>query len=250
MKSSFLFVSMLSSVVLASTESLSLSESYTHQFKVTGSDHLIFSNAKDDVDRTALPTQLWMNEGKVRAEYGDWNGDLHFTNQYQPSSISKTSPSVALEKKSIHYESKNWQLVLGDSHQELGRGMALSLYSEPVFGIDNTLEGASAKYRPENFEVSAWGGRVNALSIPVAINPVDMRMKDRNVLMASGSIAYKFSSDSKLGGHYLLTLNQRKSDLDLDNRFQTAGLHFSQDNIADMFDFYCLGRQLGEESNS
>jgi hypothetical protein len=35
-----------------------------------------------------------------------------------------------------------------------------------------------------------------------------------------------------------MTLNQRKSDLDLDKRFQTAGLTFSQDNIFDSIDFY------------
>lgn len=238
MKSGLAFLALLSSFGFSATETGSLTDSLSNKFRVSASDHLIFSNAKNDVDPTAPPTQLLMNEGKVRAEWGEFNGDIHFTNRYQPNPNAKAAPTIALEKKSLRYESKDWQLILGDSHQELGRGIALSLYSEPVFGIDNTLEGAVAKYRPENLEMTFWGGRVNVLNDPVAINPVDMRMKDRNVLMASGALSYKLSADSRLGSHYLMTLNQRKSDLDLDKRFQTAGLTFSQDNIFDSIDFY------------
>ncbi len=238
MKSSLAFLALLTSVSFSTIETGSISKSLPSKFKVTASDHLIFSNARNDVDRTAPPTQLFLNEGKVRGEYGYWSGDIHFTNRYQPASNSKSSPLVSLEKKAIRYESRDWQIILGDSHQELGKGIALSLFSEPAFGIDNTLEGAVAKYRPENFELSFWGGRVNVISNPVAINPIDMRMKDRNVLMASGSLGYKFSPETRIGGHYLMTLNQRKSDLNLDKRLQTAGVNFSQDNIFDSMDFY------------
>ncbi|MFM8313062.1 MAG: DUF6029 family protein [Deltaproteobacteria bacterium] len=238
MKKSLAFLALMVSTGFSATESSSLTESKPSSFRVTASDHLIFSNAKNDVDPTAPPNQLFLNEGKVRAELGDWRGDIHFSNRFQPSSKTDRTPSIFLEKKSISYDSKNWQLIFGDSHQELGRGIAVSLFSEPAFGIDNTLEGGVAKFRPDNFEVTLWGGRVNVLRSPVAINPVDMRMKDRNVLMVSGSMGYKFSSDSRLGAHYLMTMNQRKSDLDLDKRFQTAGTTFSQDNIFDSIDLY------------
>lgn len=238
MKSSLAFLFFLSSITFAVSETGSLEGNYPSQFKVTASDHLIFSNAKNDVDQTATATQLFLNEGKLRVEYGPWSGDIHFTNRYEPIANLKTAPSIQLEKKSLRFDSRDWQVVIGDSHQELGRGIALSLFNEPAFGIDTTLEGAVAKFRPENFEMSLMGGRVNAITNPVAINPVDMRMKDRNVLMAGGSIGYKISSDSRLGGHYLITVNQRKSDLDLDDRFQTAGLTFTQDNIYEAVDFY------------
>ena len=247
MKCYLAFLLLLSVVSFSANETSSLNESVPTHFKVTASDHLIFSNAKNDVDQTALATQVLLNEGKVRAEYGGWSGDFHFTNRYQPMLQPKTPPSFNLEKKTLRYESTDWQMIVGDSHQELGRGIALSLFSEPVFGIDNTLEGAVAKYRPENFEVTFWGGRVNALSNPVAINPIDMRMKDRNVLMASGSVGFKVSSDTRLGGHYLMTLNQRKSDLDLDKRFQTAGLTFSMDNILESVDLYAESNMMATD---
>lgn len=228
----------LSFEAFSATESLMLEDSIPSRFSVTASDHIIFSSARNDVDKTAPPTQLFLNEGKIKAEYGVWNGDIHFTNRYEPNPNQKTVPTINLEKKTIRYESKNWQVILGDSHQQLGRGMALSLFSEPAFGIDNTLEGGMAKYRPEGIELSVFGGRVNALKNPVAINPIDMRMKDRNVLMSGGSMSYKPGTDSQLGAYYLMTLNQRKSDLDLDDRFQTVGATFSQDNIGDEADFY------------
>ncbi|NBX68788.1 MAG: hypothetical protein EBR01_07495 [Proteobacteria bacterium] len=238
MKSALAFLLLIGPFAYSASETVSLSESLPSRFKVTASDHLIFSNAKNDVDQTSSAEQLFLNEGKIRAEFGDWSGDIHFTNRYQPNPNLNTRPSITLEKKTLQFESKDWQLVLGDSHQELGRGIAVSLFNEPAFGIDTTLEGAAVKYRPEGFEFNLWGGRVNAISNPVAINPVDMRMKDRNVLMASSSMAVKLSSDSRLGGHYLMTVNQRKSDLDLDDRFQTAGLTFSQDNIYESIDLY------------
>jgi len=215
-----------------------LSEYFSHQFKVSASDHLIFSNARNDVDRTAPPVQLLMNEGKLNLEYGEWDGKIHFTNRYQPNPDRKNTPSIKLEKKAVRFESRDWQLILGDSYQQFGKGIALSLFNEPAFGIDNTLEGGVAKYRPENFEISLMGGRVNAISTPVAINPIDMRMKDRNVLISGGNMGYKFSPESQVALYYLMTMNQRKSDLDLDKRFQTFGANFTQDNLGEAFDFY------------
>lgn len=220
------------------TESSTIQNSIPSRFSVTASDHLIFSNARNDVDKTAPPAQLFLNEGKINAEYGEWKGDIHFTNKYEPNPNQKVNPTINLEKKVIRYESKDWEIVLGDTHQQLGRGMALSLFSEPAFGIDNTLEGAMAKYRPEGFQLNVFGGRVNALKNPVAINPIDMRMKDRNVLMSGGAVTFKPGSETEMGAYYLMTLNQRKSDLDLDDRFQTVGASFSRDNIAEAADFY------------
>jgi hypothetical protein len=238
MKLFLIVCSLYSGLAFSASETGTLSESFSHRFKVSASDHLIFSNARNDVDRTAPPVQLLMNEGKLNLEYGKWNGNIHFSNRYEPNPDQKSSPSIKLEKKAVRFESRDWQVILGDSYQQLGKGIALSLFSEPAFGIDNTLEGGVAKYRPENFEVSLMGGRINVISTPVAINSVDMRMKDRNVLMSGGNLGYKFSPESQFALYYLMTMNQRKSDLDLDNRLQTFGVNFSQDNLAEAFDFY------------
>ena len=238
MKLAFTFLATLSVVGFSIGEIGSTSDSFSNTVRVSASNHLIFSSANNDVDKSLPPVKSFLNEGKARAEFGNWSGDLHFTNSYLPQNNPKTNRLIQLEKKSLRYESKNWQVIVGDSHEELGRGIALSLYSEPVFGIDNTLEGALVKYRPENLEVSLWGGRINTLVNPVAINPVDMRMKDRNVLMASGSLGYKLSGNNRLGGHYLITVNQRKLDLDLDKRLQTVGLTFAQENILNSIDLY------------
>lgn len=111
---------LLCSISWGASELGSISESVSSRFQVNASDHLIFSSAKNDVDQTAPPTQTLMNEGKLHSEYGYWNGDIHFTNRYEPDPNKRSSPTFNLEKKSLRFESKDWQFILGDSHPQLG----------------------------------------------------------------------------------------------------------------------------------
>jgi hypothetical protein len=60
----------------------------------------------------------------------------------------------------------------GDSLQEFGRGVSLSLYKDDVFGIYNTVQGAAIHGQSEELEGTIFGGRINGLNAPVALNPL------------------------------------------------------------------------------
>lgn len=208
-----------------------LSTESANAISVNVKEHLVFSNAKDPVDKSLPPTTLFLHEVTLSTEYREYAAVIQFANRYTPDGKKNINKPLVLEKKAISAGGEEWELHLGDSHHEFGRGIALSLYRDPVFGIDNTLEGISTKYHSASlaapFEASLLAGRVNSLVAPVAIHPVPQNLKGRTVWLTAGSVSVKPGFDIKLGGHYVLAMSQPDGADFFDKRWHTAGATLS-----------------------
>ncbi len=232
------------SVCFAATESLEMD---TARVDIGVSNHSLLTSTNLNQEDGASP-QLLRSETALRAEYGKFTFGTSFSNRVSLTQTDGLNSPIALEKKSITFESDEWKVVAGDSHQEIGRGIALSLFRDDTFGIDNTLEGLSVKFTPENWEAFAFGGRVHSFLNPVALLPMTNPLIARQVFLFGGGLKRKFGK-AAVGMHYLQSLNQPAGG-DINLRRQTVGAVVSADQFAPDWDFYAesnlmQGRRLG-----
>jgi hypothetical protein len=165
---SYIFLlSALGSLTLFAAEIVEESSSWPFTWTIT--DHSLVTSAKDPGDPTLPASNVLAHQTVLGAELGSFSTSLAFSNRFSQTGDPSQNKPILLDKKTLSGEWENWEIRLGDSHQEFGRGIALALFNNPVFGVDNTLEGGSLKYRDSVIEVSAFGGKVNALQAPVAI---------------------------------------------------------------------------------
>jgi len=204
----------------------------------TVTDHLIFSNAKDPVFIGPQPVSLFMHEDRPRLEYDNYALGIHFTNQFTTNGSKERNSPFFLEKAYGTAEWTNWDLKLGDSYQELGRGIALSLFDNPAFGQNNTVQGVAARFHPSVFDGTVFGGRVNSITNPVAINPLPDPLLTHNMYLAGGSAKVEVAKQSHLGVQYVASYSQQADTLNIDHSWNTAGVVASKENIVDGLDFY------------
>jgi len=233
-----IFILASASVLAADPSPGILSTQSGGAFLFSSTDHLLLSNSKDPDDPTAKPTNTLMHENTMRGEYREYSLGINFSNRWSPDGPQGVTAPFQLEKKTGTAEFREWKIEIGDSHQELGRGIALSLYRDPVFGLDNTVEGASVRYHPDHFDVAVFAGRVNTLHAPVAINPVLNPIEDRQVMIGGSSVKANVTEDVKVGTHYVYTLNEPLALPVPDKRWHTVGTSLQIDNIAEGLDFY------------
>lgn len=222
---------------------------------ITATDHAVISGEQPDGDPTQPYSSYWMNEARIRAQLRQLSVSVQFANQLTADTTGNRYHPFVLEKSALRWESPLWEVVAGDNHQEFGKGIALALYADNTFGIDNTLQGLSVKYGSKDWSVSALGGKLHSLAAPVAINPEDNPLKDRDVYLAGGSFEGKLSSDMKAGGHYLLALNKPFTENGFDKQWQTVGATYSKNGLLDGWDVYAesnvlFSRSLGKSSES
>lgn len=231
-----IFIAALSMLILLSghvrAESLEEAVSAIH---VTSQDHLLIASKKDPSDPNSEPSQQLMHENRLGAETGPYRMGIHFTNKLylnnQGAANSSNNKPFTLEKKHLTAEFSNWDIQLGDSYQEIGKGIALSLYQDDVFGLNNTLEGASIKYRPKGFEVMGFAGRLNAITSPVAVFSFENPIKNRNVWLMGSSVGGNPWEGAKITGHYLLALNTPTNYSGYDKTWTTIGTTIQQNNL-------------------
>ena len=217
---------------------------------VNAQSHILFASEQDEFNPSAAPINQLLHEGNVRGEYRSYSLGITFSNSLMPTDSGNLTNPFVLEKKSLEGRNNQVAWVVGDSHQELGKGIALSLYSDSAFGINNTLEGASVSYVPPGTKVQLFAGRVNALEIPVAINPTANTLGDRNLWLGGVDAEKKVTKETTLGTHYLLALNQPNGE-DFDRRWHTFGARMSRSGLMDGWDLYLesnllLTQRLGE----
>ncbi len=237
--------------VLCFVGSLGLAESLEwgpSQWNLSASNHTLFTSTKSLENEDTSP-QLLRSQTQVGAESGAFNLGLAFSNRFAVAKQDGSDVPLFLEKKFATFESSQWKLTLGDSHQELGRGVALSLFRDDTFGIDYTVEGASVKYAPEEWEIKSFGGRVRALKVPVALIPFQSPLLDREIWLGSVSVKYK-NPALQVGAHYLMTLNRPLATSTFDKRWHTAGLTFQADGLAPGWDAYAESNLMVNEPMS
>lgn len=233
-------------------ESPEASDSITESvegWRFSGTDHLLFSSS-EDLLAPGTPRNLLLHENDLRTEYGPYSASILFTNRLGLGSTTGESRPFVLEKKLVSGEWDQWEVKLGDTHQELGRGVALSLYRDDVFGINHTLEGGSFKFRPESWEFHLFGGRINTLESPVALNPQPDPLGDNQIYLVGGGIRYEPTPLSKIGGHYFIALNRPPDEKIrlFDKVWNTVGATYLNEDILSDVELYVesnvLHRQL------
>ena len=216
-------------------------------------DHALFTNAKDPGDPDVPAVNQVSHQTSLAGELGPFGASVIFSNQFTLPTVDVETPinnrNFLLDKKTLVGDWENWEIRLGDSYQEFGRGIALSLFSNPAFGVDNTLEGGALKYRNSHLEVGAFGGRVNVLQAPVAINPVDTLMSGREVLMAGGAVTGKVAEQTKVSAHYHTTIN-RPLNKEINKRYQTVGVSLDSKEILPGVDTYFESNAMDWEASS
>jgi hypothetical protein len=125
--------------------------------------------------------------------------------------------------------------------------IALSLYRDNVFGIDNTLQGAWLRYHPQGFDGAVFGGRIQALQAPVAINPVPNQLINRQVFLAGTSVSVSPAKGTKISGHYVLAVNEALDSGFYTKYWHTGGVIVSQENLLDGLDAYAEGNVVFQQ---
>jgi hypothetical protein len=211
-------------------------EESASQASFSAAGHTLVFSREDEIDPSAPSQNLMLHETTLRSGYRQYGLGVEFTSQLPFTKISGEHKPFNLEKKYATADWEKWKLVLGDNHVELGKGLALSLYRDAVFGIDNTLEGATVAYSGSGLRATAFGGRVNALRVPIALNPVGNPLLDRQVLMAGAEVKGKVVSDLAVGGHYLYASNRPTAGED--RRWNTIGASLAREGASDGVDAY------------
>lgn len=227
-----------SAVAFAADSGDALEESAGSSLRLSVIDHLLMSNATDPNNPQSNPTSLLMHEDSVRAEYDPYSLNVHFTNRYTPDGPPIQNAPFNFEKITAGADWQDWSLAAGDSHQELGRGIALSLYQDKIFGIDNTVQGAAVRFHPAGFDTNVFAGRVNQIIVPVAINPMPPLIGNSSMYLAAGSSRLSLNSDTKIGAQYMFAESPPMTPTDSDKQWQTVGGMFSMDNIVPDVDMY------------
>lgn len=209
--------------------------------EVTAKSHAIFNHAKEEAERS----NLLMHEARVGLQWKNLSGGIEISNRLNVDKPNESTQPLVLEKKNLTLDWSYWKFQLGDSHQELGKGIALSLYQNPVFGIDNTLEGGSADLGIDNFRMSFFGGRINDLDSPVALYPQTTSLKNNEMWLAGISTGNTFESfDTSL--HYLFAANRPLTSHRFDRSWHTVGTTF-QKNWTEEFETYLESNVLLNE---
>lgn len=206
----------------------------TSRLGVNASNHTLFTSTPELVDPGQSPSVL-RSETHLGAEAGRFNLGTILSNRFAIQSDGSDVP-LYLEKIHATYESDQWQFTVGDSHLELGRGIALALFRDDTFGIDNTLQGGAVKFAPDGWEFHASAGRIRTLRTPVTLLPFQNPLYQRQVFAAAGAVKRRWS-ETQLGAHYLLTQNL-PDDTPADKRWHTVGATFSADSFLPGWDAY------------
>ncbi len=239
-KTNFLLLFIASCASLHAEDASTTSIENQTNSRIAVTDHLIFSNSKDPQDPDSLTTNLFMHEDTVRGEYGSVSADVNFTNRYATSGETAQNKIFTLEKKTITLTKDTWDLKLGDSNQEFGKGIALSLYNNSTFGVNNTLEGIATTYHPNSFKLNVMGGRVNQLRAPVAINPEANQLlaQNKNVYIAAASVGGDLGAQTKLTAQYAGVLDESEATKVIGTNSHTVGAVLEKEGLFDEVDFY------------
>lgn len=204
--------------------------------RIGGRNRVLFARSTDPGAVDEAMSNRLLNEISLRAEYGGWIATVGASNRIEFEQTEQPK-ALQLEKKMFAYESHRWNLQLGDSYHELGRGIALALYRDEVFGLDTTLEGASAKFEDDVSTIGAFAGRINPWKSPVAINPVALPLNNRTVYLAGVSVAGN-TELGRLEAHATGTFNQERLTQSWDRQWWIGGASAHLNTLPEGFDAY------------
>jgi hypothetical protein len=113
-----------------------------------------------------------------------------------------------LEKSSIDYTGRNFELTLGDFYVNFGRGLVLSIRKLDELGIDTTVLGGRMVFRKDNVTTTLVAGVSNVQNIDEAtgrstglIGPGKLWPKDPYDVIAGARLEYRAAEKVIIGVH-------------------------------------------------
>jgi len=201
--------------------------------KIKAFDHLLMS--QNDDSNTSQKENRAMNEIKLLADYGSWAVVAGGTNRY--NSLDRLQNRYFdLEKYSVQWESSQWKAKLGHSYLQLGQGIALSLFRDPVLGVDDTLEGAHASYQVESLKAQLFGGRLSTWKNPVALNPMNDKLEGKQILLGGAQIS--LSGESVQPQLYGFVAEQKSIEGRVETRYASVGNAWEFSEVIPETDIY------------
>ncbi len=217
---------------------------FSDEARISATSHSIFSNTQDIEDTSSPRNTEFMHEAQVRADWRRYSFGIEFANTIVTDQSPIISQPMVLEKGFAIADWDDFKITLGDSYQEFGKGIALSLNRNSVFGTDNTLQGGSFEYRPKSFGVSLFGGRVSAVKAPVSLYPTPTSLIRNELLLAGAQVYVKPVSDTKISGHTFTAINRPLNSTRFDKGWNTVGASLSRDGLFDAVDLYAESNVL------
>jgi len=118
-----------------------------------------------------------------------------------PASPSAYRNDARLERINVTHSMGDAQLVLGDSHLQLGRGIALSLRRVDELGSDQVLRGGGFGWQGDLVSAKAFAGWTNVANLDAV---TQRYMKDPNDVLAGASATMHLGrADLSFHGLYL-----------------------------------------------
>ena len=159
--------------------------------------HLDNGNIAPDNLPTSDPTGDnyfdWINKFQADASWGNFTALLRLDSalflhapeagpddrRIQQLLINRYQSRVDLEKVAVAYQSRHFDVTLGDAYVTFGRGLVLSLRKVDELGIDTTLRGVNVTGRVAGLTVNGVAGFSNIVNVDpatgrVAENPNDL----------------------------------------------------------------------------
>jgi hypothetical protein len=119
-----------------------------------------------------------------------------------PTATTAYADDARIERLTlVHTVADNGTLTLGDSHLQLGRGLALSLRKVDELGTDQALRGGSVGWQGDQFSAMAFAGRTNIANLDGVTQKF---MEDPDDTLAGGKLTMHFGrADFSVHGLYL-----------------------------------------------
>jgi len=155
-----------------------------------------------------------------------------------PQQPSAYASDARIERISlVHNFAESGTLTLGDSHVQLGRGIALSLRKVDELGTDQALRGGSVAWQADQFSAMAFAGRTNVANL----DGVTQRfLEDPDDTLAGGSFTLHLGrADLAFHGLYLKPHTPLLANNDDDNT--VLGGTYLELPATDWLTFYAEG---------
>ena len=110
------------------------------------------------------------------------------------------------------------------------------------------MQGAAVRFHPSGIDTNIFAGRVNQITVPVAINPMAPLLGNNDMLLAAGSAKVNVTGDAKVGAQYMFAESRPLMQTDFDKQWQTVGTTFSMDNILPDVDVYLESNMMVSQS--
>lgn len=144
---------------------------------------------------------------------------VYFSNQPDvlpgtPTSDSAYTSEARLERITLRHSFGDTSLLLGDSHMQFGRGIALSLRKVDELGMDQAVRGGSLGWQGDIASAQAFAGWTNIANLD---GVTQKHLEDPNdLLMGASATLHVGVADISVHGLYLKPRVPTLADLDQD----------------------------------